>query len=118
MENTRTAGKRLPAYGRQLLEALKSGREPFHGISLWIDREASLNGVCAPLGLFRDADPAMVDWSLCRNRSVMIPHAEKVDPDRLSATIAELKKYDPERVITFSENPPSFEIVFSRELAE
>jgi len=107
--------KRLPAYGRDLLEHRKAGREPYHGIALWIDRKPPQNGVCAPLAIFSDTQPDELDWSLCEGRSVLIPHSDEVDPDRLLAIINEVVKADPSRLILLKEAPPAFEIVYSRE---
>ena len=107
--------KRLPAYGRDLLDHRKAGREPYHGIALWIDRKPPQNGVCAPLAIFSDTQPHELDWSLCEARSVLIPHSDEVDPDRLLAVINEVVKADPSRLILLKEAPPAFEIVYSRE---
>lgn len=121
----RTAGKtdysgkkRLPAYGRDLLAHRRAGREPYHGITLWIDRKPPANGLCAPLAIFSDTQPDELDWSLCEGRSVLIPHSDEVDPDRLLAVINEVVKADPSRLILLKEAPPAFDIVYSREVRQ
>ncbi len=41
--------KRLPAYGRDLLDHRKAGREPYHGIALWVDRKPPQNAMLSTL---------------------------------------------------------------------
>lgn len=110
--------KRLPAYGRDLLAHRRAGREPYHGITLWIDRKPPANGLFAPLAIFSDTQPHELDWSLCKDRSLLIPHSDEVDPDRLLAVINEVVKADPSRLILLKEAPPAFEIVYSREVRQ
>lgn len=115
--NTNYSGrKRLPAYGRELQENIRAGREPYHGISVWIDRQASRKGVCAPLAIFSDTQPNELDWSLCKGRSVLIPHSDEVDAGRLIEVINEIVKEYPARVILFRESPPGFSIAYSQEV--
>ena len=103
--------KRLPAYGRQLLDALNMGREPIHGIAVWIDRPASTGGVCAPLAVFADTDPLTLDWSVCCARSVIVPHANEVVPRRLIATVSAIRAARPLRLLLLKEASPGFEFV-------
>lgn len=103
--------RRLPAYGRMLLTALKAGREPLHGISVWIDTRPPERGLCAPLSIFVDADPANLDWSVCEGRSIIVPHADQVAHDRLISTVREIRAARPLRLLLLKDNPPGIEFV-------
>jgi hypothetical protein len=90
---------KLPAYARPLLAALRAGKEPLHGIAVWIDRNPPARGICAPLAVFPDADPRELDWSVCKNRDVLIPRADAVDPARLIATCQAIRAAVPARLL-------------------
>lgn len=105
--------RRLPAYGRALLDALKSGREPLHGIAAWIDVRPPERGLCAPLAVFADTDPAALDWSLCAGRSVIVPHADRVEPERLTATVCAIRAARPLRLLLLTDRAPGFAFVVS-----
>ena len=107
--------KRLPAYGRQLATRLASGIEPMHGISVWIDpvRGVPMTGVCAPLAVFPDDNPAMLDWSACRGRDVWIPRADQVERDRLHVVVRAIVAASPRRLILLTRETPGCEFVVS-----
>jgi hypothetical protein len=107
--------KRLPAYGRQLMTRLASGIEPMHGISVWIDpvRGVPMTGVCAPLAVFPDDNPAMLNWGVCRGRDVWIPGADLVERDRLHAVVRSIVAAAPRRLILLTREHPGCEFVVS-----
>lgn len=105
--------KRLPAYGRAMLDALNAGRAPTHGVAVWIDRPAPPASVCAPLAVFSDTDPGALDWSMCRGQSVIVPHADEVERGRLLATVRAIRAARPLRLLLLKEDAPGFEFVVS-----
>lgn len=107
---------RLPAYGRALLDALRAGRVPAHGIAVWIDQTPPSAGICAPLAIFQDTDPATLDWGLCHAQTVIVPHADRVQHDRLLATVRKIRKAGPLRLLLLKDSAPGFEIVVSSEV--
>ena len=104
---------RLPAYGRALSEALQARKTPAHGIAIWIDIKPPVTGICAPLAVFPDTDPAALDWSLCKNQSVIVPHADRVERDRLLATVKAIRAARPRRLLLLKDAAPGFELVVS-----
>lgn len=105
---------RLPAYGKALQEALQAHKTPAHGLAVWIDSKPPVTGICAPLAVFSsDTDPAALDWSLCKNQNVIIPHADRVDRDRLLATVRAIRAARPARLLLLKDAAPGFEIVVS-----
>jgi hypothetical protein len=107
--------KRLPAYGRQLATRLQSGIEPKHGISVWIDptHRVPMTGVCAPLAVFPDDNPAMLNWGACRGRDVWIPGADRIERDRLHAVVRAIVAAAPRRLILLTREHPGIEFVVS-----
>ncbi|MBD5805334.1 hypothetical protein AZOA_47870 [Azoarcus sp. Aa7] len=102
----REPARRLPAYGAQLASRLREGFEPAHGIAVWIDTPPSLRGICAPLAVFADTDPAALDWSQCHRRDVFIARADSVTPERLQATVAAITAAKPRRLLLLRASPP------------
>lgn len=111
----RTTARRLPAYGAQLAERVREGFEPAHGIAVWIDARPSLRGICAPLAVFYDTDPAALDWSLCHRRDVFIAKADDAAPDRLQATVAAITAAGPRRMLLLQSRPPYCTLVIPGE---
>lgn len=107
--------RRLPAYGARLADRLRDGFEPPHGVAVWIDTAPSLRGICAPLAVFADTDPAALDWSLCHRRDVFVAHADAVAPDRLQAVVAAITDAQPRRLLLLLERPPYCHIAISGE---
>lgn len=105
--------KRLPAYGRALLDDLKAGRRPTRDILIWIDRHVPPSSLCDPLAVFPDVDPTLLDWSVCRGQSVIVPHADQVKHERLLATVREVRAAGPLRLLLLKEDAPGFEFVVS-----
>ncbi|MCL1861498.1 MAG: hypothetical protein FWG52_08225 [Proteobacteria bacterium] len=106
--------KRLPAYGQALRKALDDGREPLHGIGVWIDRAPPEHSILVPLAVFRDTEPECLDWSLCCGRDVLIPHADSVAEPRLKAVCHAIRDAGPRRLILSVDHPfPHFEFVVS-----
>ena len=103
--------KRMPAYSRHLCAALKAGKEPLHGIGIYIDRTPPECSIYAPLAVFSDTDPADVDWSICSGRDVIVPRADEADRDRLLATVAAIRAARPRRLLLLKAEPPGFEFV-------
>lgn len=97
---------RLPAYGRELAQRLREGFEPAHGIAVWIDSPPSLRGICAPLAVFGDTDPAALDWSQCHRRDVFIAKADRVAAERLQATVGAITAAGPRRLLLLLSRPP------------
>ena len=108
---------RRPAYARALHDALRRGQEPAHGIAVWIDTRPPERGTCAPLAVFADTDPAALDWSLCRGRSVIVPHADEVAHERLIAVCRAIKAVRPARLLLLKDDAPGFEFVVSGGIA-
>lgn len=102
----REPARRLPAYGAQLAHRLREGFEPAHGIAVWIDTPPSLHGICAPLAVFADTDPAALDWTQCHRRDVFIAKADAVAPERLQATVAAITAARPRRLLLLQSRPP------------
>lgn len=98
--------RRQPAYGARLADRLRDGFEPPHGVAVWIDTAPSLRGICAPLAVFADTDPAAMDWSLCHRRDVFIVRADTAAPDRLRAVVAAITEAKPRRLLLLLERPP------------
>lgn len=105
--------KRLPAYGRELQDTLRAGREPYHGLAVWLDGAAPAHGLCARLGVFPDTDPADLDWSLCRGRDVFIPYADEIEHARLMAACRAIRDAGPRRLILLKQEAPGYEFVVS-----
>lgn len=111
----RAPSRRLPAYGAQLAERLREGFEPAHGVAVWIDARPSLRGVCAPLAVFADTDPAALDWSVCHRRDVFIAKADEAAPERLQATVAAITAAGPRRLLLLQLRPPYCTLVIPGE---
>lgn len=109
-ERNSTAKRRLPAYARKLRELIASGKNPRHGIAVFVDR-APVHGICKPLAVFPDADPAALDWSICAGLDVTVPFADEVDRDRLQSTVRAIKAAKPRRLMLLKAAPPGFEFV-------
>ena len=103
--------KRMPAYSRALREALMTGKEPQHGIGIYLDEMPPERSIFAPLAVFSDTDPADLDWSICAGRDVTIPRADEADRDRLLATVAAIRAARPRRLLLLKAEPPGFEFV-------
>lgn len=111
----RAPARRLPAYGARLADRLRDGFEPPHGVAVWIDASPSLRGICAPLAVFADTDPAALDWSLCHRRDVFIVRADAAAADRLRAVVAAITTAQPRRLLLLLEHPPYCYIAISGE---
>lgn len=102
--------QKLPAYGRNLRQAIVAGKAPRHGVAIWIDRMPA-RGICAPLAVFSDGDPGALDWSLCKNLDVIVPHADEVQRERLTATVRAIKAARPRRLMLLKQDEPGVEFV-------
>jgi hypothetical protein len=89
---------RRPAYARKLAATLAAGQEPFHGIAVFLDQRPPEKPLCAPLACFSDTEPDQLDWSLCRGRDVIVPHADRCNPDRLERLLDAIKDTGPRRL--------------------
>lgn len=107
---------KLPAYGRDLRQLLAAGQAPRHGVAVFVDRPVE-RGIFTPLAVFADADPATLDWSLCRGLDVVVPHADQVPHSRLIATIKAVVAADPRRLLLLKKDEPGFEFVVSAGMA-
>lgn len=107
---------RLPAYGRQLRAIIAGGKKPRHGVAIWIDRQPE-RGICKPLAVFPDADPAALDWSICQGQDVIVPDADHADRGRLIAVVRAIRAARPRRLLLLKEGHPGFEFVVSAEAA-
>lgn len=93
---------RRPAYARQLAAVLAAGREPLHGIAVYLDARPPDVPLFAALACFADTDPAALDWSQCRGRDVVVPCADQADPDRLDRLLDALQASRPRRLQAWS----------------
>jgi hypothetical protein len=106
--------KRLPAYGQALRAALTEGKEPLHGIAVWVDKAPPERSMFVPLAVFSDTRAEEVDWSMCRGRDVFIPHADSVPESRLKAVCHAIRDAGPRRLILLVDHPtPHAEFVVS-----
>ena len=80
---------------------------------MWIDANPPETGICAPLAVFADTAPGELDWSLCKNQTVIVPHADQVDRDRLLATVRAIRAARPARLLLLKDEAPGFEVVVS-----
>ncbi len=85
---------RCPAYARALQALIASGR-PANTVLVFIDQPPNLRAPWPALAVFSDADPASLDWSVVRNRGVIVARADRVARPRLAATLAAIAKAAP-----------------------
>lgn len=102
---------RQPAYSKGLRELLHAGREPQHGIAVYLDQRPPSNPLCAPLACFSGDDPSAIDWSLCTGRDVHIPNAGICSRDRLVQLVRAIRAAQPRRLQVHRAGRPTVFVV-------
>lgn len=87
-----------PAYSRALRQLIQAGREPFHGVAVWLDQSPPKNPLLAALACFPDTDPEELDWSLCRGRDVIVANSDRCDRARLRRLVHAIARTGPRRL--------------------
>lgn len=109
---------RSPAYARALLAHIASGR-PANTILVFIDQSPNLRAPWPALAVFADTDPASLDWSLVRNRGVIVARADRVERPRLAATLAAIARAAPAHLMALAssrddDGPADYQTVIGR----
>lgn len=109
------AAKRTrPAFARRLAAAFPPGREP-RDIVVFIDKMPPSRPVRPVLAVFREADPAALDWGQVAGRDVVVADADEVVLERLRSTVQAIVDAGPRRVVLLMRRPPYAEhIVIAR----
>lgn len=101
---TRTQAKRLPAFGREILELRRRGLRPRGGIILAIDSwNYGIGTSRARAVITPDLDPAALDYSFVAGLDVELVWLPKLTPkERLDATIRAVLRCAPQRLLVWN----------------
>lgn len=98
---TRTQAKRLPAFGREILELRRRGLRPQGRVILSLDSWHYGEGRARAV-ITADVDPAALDYSFLAGLDVEIVWLPKVtSAERRDATIRTVLRYAPQRLLVW-----------------
>lgn len=106
--------RKLPAFGRPLQAAVRAGCEP-RDIVIFIDKwpPKKRSARRPALAVLPGDDPALLDWTLCFSRDVIVPGADEVPHDRLIATCLAIRAANPLRLVLLKDAAPGHEFAVS-----